>query len=134
MDIVSNFRGDTVSDSFPIVKLATITRFLTWILAIIFDKLIDDHEYSTELFLQNSQIKFFVQPLMRWDALFFIDIAQRGYEFSKNHAFFPGYPLIIRCFSPLLQVLGFNQTDSTILGALCISNLCFVVAAWVLYK
>ena len=37
-----------------------------------------------------------IGTLARWDGLYFIDIARNGYKNLKTHAFFPGFPLLVK--------------------------------------
>jgi phosphatidylinositol glycan class V len=67
---------------------------------------------------------------LKWDALFFIKISHDGYEFEKNHAFFPLFPLMIRSVARVLQpVLGFiSQDELHLLAGVLISWGSFVMA------
>lgn len=64
----------------------------------------------------------------RWDALWFLQIATRGYaEGDFSAAFFPLYPLLIRAVSPLLGGHPFA-------AAMLISNAAFLGALTVFYE
>ena len=43
---------------------------------------------------------------LRWDAFHFVHIAQRGYTFEYEFAFFPGAPLVIRAMAEIGRVVG----------------------------
>jgi hypothetical protein len=47
---------------------------------------------SLDIYLQN----FVVKPFVRWDAIYFLSIAERGYVYEQEHAFFFGLPLLMR--------------------------------------
>ena len=49
-----------------------------------------------ELTLGDRLIGFLVDGLVRWDAHHFLHIAQHGYTYESNLAFFPLYPLCVR--------------------------------------
>jgi hypothetical protein len=65
---------------------------------------------------------------VRWDAGWYVNIAGHGYEYpgAGNVAFFPLYPMLMRA-------LGWLGLDLATAGIL-ISNLCFFVGLWVLYR
>jgi hypothetical protein len=64
----------------------------------------------------------------RWDAGWYVNIAGSGYEYpgAGNVAFFPLYPMLMR-------FLGWLGLDLGVAGIL-ISNLCFFLGLWVLYR
>ena len=76
----------------------------------------------------------------RWDAAYFLRIAQVGYEYEKNHAFQPGLPIainILRFCSGLSYLSGTEgimtiETSYLIAGAL-VTNAAFILAAVALY-
>lgn len=41
--------------------------------------------------------------LVRWDGLYFVDIARNGYKNLKTHAFFPGFPYLVEWIRRGLQ-------------------------------
>jgi hypothetical protein len=62
----------------------------------------------------------------RFDAAWFIGIAEDGYSVDGSAAFFPGFPLAIRAASWMLP-------GDTLVGALAVSNWFFLVGLVVLY-
>lgn len=130
---------DHNNDSFylPLAKIGIATRAIAWILAIVFDVLIPDHEHSTTLLLnvkESSKLSIIFHPLVRWDAAFFIDISKNGYEFFKNHPFFPGYPIVVKAGASIFQVMGLSDIDSIMLSGVFINHVCFVASLLLLYK
>jgi len=70
-------------------------------LSLVFDASFEDYDMSSELLAstKNFQISFkYLKAFVRWDSLFFCEIVQNGYQFDKNHVFFPLYPLILKAF------------------------------------
>lgn len=65
-------------------------------------------------------------PLARWDSVWFLEIAQAGYDDSRGAAeeaaFFPLYPLLLRL------------TGSTVAGGVIVSVGCFAGALWLLHR
>ena len=73
----------------------------------------------------------------RWDAKYFLHIAQHGYTYENTLAFFPLFPLLVRylAFSllwPLTFVMGISSV--LLLSAVLINFVCFVVSAKVLFQ
>jgi hypothetical protein len=62
-----------------------------------------------------------VSSFIKWDAGWYVRIAQHGYPTLKSHAFYPAYPLLIRVFSPLVGFSG---------GALAVAWIAAVFAVW----
>ncbi|XP_057449100.1 uncharacterized protein LOC130740483 [Lotus japonicus] len=72
-----------------------------------------------------------------WDSIYFLRIAQCGYEYEQTYAFLPLLPLSISFFSrtvfaPLIPFFG--QRAVLALSAYVINNLAFVLAALFLYR
>lgn len=56
-------------------------------------------------------------PLLRWDTFHFVHIAQEGYVYEYEWAFFPGTPFVMRIFGEVLRRLDGGE-QSTIAYAL----------------
>lgn len=74
---------------------------------------------------------------MRWDAHYFMHIAQYGYTHENTLAFFPLFPLLVRCVAaiigiPLLYIL--NYYSVLLISAVLINFILFVRTALVLHK
>ena len=88
-----------------IIKFAILYRALIISLCLLVGYNFLDYDTSASVILQSSsshegscqKVGHFLSPLtMRWDAVYFFNIAKRGYEFEQEFAFFPGYPFIMR--------------------------------------
>ena len=101
-----------------IVRFAVITRIFTILLALM-TNVLEDYDRSAP----ESKFK-------RWDAIYFLNIAENGYQHEQQHAFFPGYPLLIRIMATLT---GSVNQSSLIYTGMILSNVSFIVAALVLY-
>ena len=70
-----------------------------------------------------------LSPLARWDAKWYLDIADDGYDGGADTAFFPLYPLLVR-----LLALPFGSEEALLLSAYAVSLGCFLGALWVLHR
>ncbi|KAI8060717.1 GPI mannosyltransferase 2 [Gongronella butleri] len=117
-----------------VVGVAVATRVVTVALGTVAYMVAGSYDTSAELVLDwGSPWNIFV----RWDAIYFLDIAQRGYVYEQASAFFPLLPylahaLSVSVFKPLHVFLGEQYT--LVLAAALISNISFVLAAVYLYK
>lgn len=75
--------------------------------------------------------------LCHWDAEHFLFIAERGYLYEHNFAFFPLFPLILRFLAAtvLWPLCGFLTMRGRLLLAVAVGNsILFVLSAVALYK
>jgi hypothetical protein len=66
-----------------------------------------------------------VAPAARWDSVWFLEIAETGYD-EQRSAFFPLYPLLAKALGAVL--------DSPLLGGLMVSVACLFAALVVLHR
>jgi hypothetical protein len=59
------------------------------------DDLFEDYDKSLNKDSKDSMLNH----TTRWDSAFFLENAINGYRYEKNHAFLPGFPLIVRAFA-----------------------------------
>lgn len=86
---------------------AASTRILTIILAVISKAFVDDYDSSAETILlgsstaliPNNLLYRFFSVFVRWDAFYFLHIAENGYVYEQEHAFFPLLPMLSRLVS-----------------------------------
>ena len=74
----------------------------------------------------------------KWDSLHFLQVAEFGYLFETDAAFFPGFPLVLRgvdrvCLCPLLGRL-FSPRTRLLLGAVLVNNAALILAGVLLYR
>ena len=73
----------------------------------------------------------------RWDAIYFLHIAEYGYTYENTLAFFPLFPLIVRgvANSALFPLQYFMSYASVLLiGAVIVNIMCFVLSAMTFYE
>jgi hypothetical protein len=70
-----------------------------------------------------------LSPLARWDSVWFLRIADDGYDGGLDPAFFPLYPLLVR-----LLVLPFASHGALLVSSYVVSLACFLGALWLLHR
>jgi phosphatidylinositol glycan class V len=131
---------------FSVALFSIFTRTIIFTIAILTQFIAIDYDVSTLLEANSCTgkldlaIQRITKPFVRWDAVYFLDIARNGYSSEQQFAFFPGYPILIRVCAKLLafmgELLSLKLCESlyfTISG-LIISNVSFVLAAVALYE
>lgn len=98
-----------------ITKLAVFSRIFIIFLQFLSNHLLDDHA-AEDVFrspvdpLRNKKLDTVVEVLLggfrRWDAEYFLFIAEHGYTYENSLAFFPLYPLCIK----LIRFAAINVT------------------------
>jgi hypothetical protein len=67
-----------------------------------------------------------VSPLLRWDAVGYLNIAHHGYTQVRETVLFPGYPLAIAGVGTIIR--------SYLIAGLLINLVCFGVGLWLLHR
>lgn len=78
-------------------------------------------------------VDFVVSPLVRWDARWYLQIAQHGYQpelesIRGERAFFPLYPLIVRALG------GFAGAGAAVIAAIAVSLAAFAAGLRLLHR
>src|SRR5688500_8331356 len=80
-----------------VVFIACISRFIVWLFSYITHRTIQDYDTSSDLLLNdNSTIWNIFGQFIKWDAVYFIGIAENAYKCEQFFAFMPGFPILIR--------------------------------------
>ncbi|KAI5167384.1 GPI mannosyltransferase 2 [Nematocida sp. AWRm78] len=85
--------------------------------------IIPHHDFSDILLHTESALSF----LIRWDAIYFYNIAKYGYFSDNMTAFFPLYPILI-------QILMKYTFIPIITAGIIISNMAFLISSIILYN
>ena len=72
--------------------LALSTRLLTSTLLLALHSLLPAFDSSAQPLLAPDPRARWLEPFLRWDALYFASIATRGYRYEQELAFSPGLP------------------------------------------
>ncbi|KAE8623900.1 hypothetical protein XENTR_v10005773 [Xenopus tropicalis] len=127
-----------------ILRFSLCCRGATLAMQVVFNLLIPDHiadAFSPPRAPPSGYGDQFTELLLgglgRWDAEHFLFIAEHGYVFEHNMAFFPLFPLTLAGLAHgLLWPLGFmlSLRSRLLLSATLLNTACFVLAAIVLYR
>ena len=87
--------------------------------------------------IADRVVEFLFGGLRRWDAVYFIHVAEHGYTYENNIAFLPLFPLVVRvaantAFLPLQNVLAYRNV--LLVSAVTVNLCCFVASVRILYK
>ncbi|XP_061632142.1 palmitoyltransferase ZDHHC18-A [Phyllopteryx taeniolatus] len=97
-----------------VLQFATFTRAASLLLQAVLNAAIPDHDADAfrpprteEPLYLDSAVEWLFGGLCHWDAEHFLFIAERGYLYEHNFAFFPLFPIILRGLADtLLRPLG----------------------------
>jgi phosphatidylinositol glycan class V len=156
----------------PVWRVAALSRVAMLLLMLTFDALVDDYDTSGRLSPGDgvssaktsgdaerppNTMCAAVEGLVTWDAVYFLRIAEVGYEHEQTHAFFPLLPAVTRGVAATSSALAeaiprrgsdsktmwsrvrrrFTQTPSrcaTAASAVAVSNAAHVLAAVILER
>ncbi|XP_040835570.1 GPI mannosyltransferase 2 [Ochotona curzoniae] len=120
-----------------VLRFAVHCRVLTLVLQAVFNAIIPDHH--AEAFspprlapsgCADQAVEVLLGGLSRWDAEHFLFIAEHGYLYEHNFAFFPGFPLALLVGTEVLRPLrGFLSLRSCLLISVALLNSLFSVLA-----
>jgi len=130
-----------------VLSFALYTRAFILILQLVCNCVIPDHDAGVFQWPEDPDLEpspadkltgFLLDGLVRWGGQHFLHIAQHGYTYESNLAFFPLYPLTVRTLASALHWL---QADYQIIhfysllkiSAILLSNVFFVLATHELY-
>ncbi|KAJ2546097.1 ER membrane glycoprotein subunit of the GPI transamidase complex-like protein [Coemansia sp. RSA 1933] len=120
-----------------------MSRVAALALGVVSNAVISDYDSSAGLVLPAASsavqgaVRRLAQVVVHWDAFYFTHIAESGYVYEQEHAFFPLLPLLMRLLARTILVpLGgwIGPQLVLVLAGVLISNVCFVLASVTLYK
>lgn len=127
-----------VSPVRTIIVLSLLTRILTSSCLILLPLILPSFDSSSTLLISNP----YLQSFLRWDTVYFLQIAQRGYKYEQELAFMPGLPGILRLGGFLSKLIrgsvGVNgdlmNEEDMMIFAILISWSAGICATLALYK
>lgn len=120
-----------------VLGFAVSCRVLTLVLQAVFNAIIPDHRaeaFSPPRLAPSGSADQLVEGLLgglsHWDAEHFLFIAEHGYLYEHNFAFFPGFPLVLLLGAELLRPLwGLLNLRSCLLISVALLNSLFSALA-----
>lgn len=138
------------ADSKLIIRLAILSRVLIIFLQAISNYVIDDHDagvfispkspppQSTAGATCHSLIDTLFGGFRRWDAEYFLHIAEHGYTYENTLVFYPLFPFCVRYITYAIQQLvitdGCAFRDLSLAVAIVLNICFFIKAALVLHQ
>ncbi|MCL7039398.1 hypothetical protein MKW94_007018 [Papaver nudicaule] len=142
----------SIDESNKILRAAIISRILVLSLIILWRSLLSPYDTSAILnpnCLSSSdsdtssvlpiwpKIGSAIEGSIVWDGVYFIRIAQCGYEYEQTYAFFPLLPIFIyilsqTVFAPLVPIIGYRAVLG--LSGYVINNIAFLLAVLYFYR
>ena len=121
------------SPGYKVLRFATASRVVVIILAVVSDWILPDHVPDASV-ARPSGVHW-LSAFTRWDAARFLKIAQEGYLHEEDYAFMPALPVAISIGASIARAVipGIGPLHLAAVG-LAITNSCFVLAAWLLYR
>lgn len=119
-----------------------LVRLGIWVFSYLSDELIDDHDYSSHIMLMDknqkemTMVSKLFKCFVRWDALFYVGIAENDYEYLKNHAFFPFYSKFVRYLADtLIRPLHiFRHLDALIVTGIALNFVASLLCVIIFYR
>ncbi|CAJ1444693.1 unnamed protein product [Effrenium voratum] len=115
-----------------VLSWAVLSRLAVLAACVVSDVVLPDHQPDPSV-ARPTNPPWLLRAFTRWDASHFLNLATYGYRQEKDLAFFPLLPLVMHCLARLLQGI-FTWDVSVVVAGLLITNACFVLSAWLLFR
>ncbi|CAE7604298.1 Pigv [Symbiodinium natans] len=121
------------SPDFRVIRFAVASRVTVIILSVLSDWTIPDHEPDPSV--ARLRVSGWLSAFTRWDAARFTAIGMEGYMHEEDYAFMPVLPMAISISARAAgAVFPLSGPEHFVVMGLLITNGCFVLAAWLLYR
>jgi hypothetical protein len=119
-----------------LLTYAVLVRLITITLLLAASSRVPSFDKSAFLLLPPSH--HYLEPFVRWDTLYFVKIAFRGYQNEQELAFTPGLPLVMRIVGMGIRLAkgqsGAVEVPDVVMGGLVACFIAGVGATLALYK
>ncbi|CAE8632240.1 unnamed protein product [Polarella glacialis] len=122
-------RQPPASGTATVLRFAIASRLAVLSACLLSDALLPDHSPDESVLRPPPDLPRWLHAFARWDAARFLGIAERGYDSEESYAFFPLLPILMS-----VSALGLPLVTGLALAGLVITNACFVLSAWLLYR
>ncbi|CAE8715520.1 unnamed protein product [Polarella glacialis] len=126
--------GDGYSHDQKVLRFAIASRLAVLSACLLSDALLPDHSPDESVLRPPPDLPRWLHAFARWDAARFLGIAERGYDSEESYAFFPLLPILMSALGRLMAALGLPLATGLALAGLVITNACFVLSSWLLYR
>lgn len=126
------------------LRIALVSRILLIIGQFVFNHLIPDHNAGvfqspydkTKVSFGDALIEFLFGGFRRWDAQYYLHIAEHGYTYENTLAFYPLYPIFVNWLTNFLLtfVPGISFRAGALLCGIILNVLFFCIAAHLLVQ
>lgn len=126
------------------LRIALVSRILIIIGQFVFNHLIPDHDAGvfespydkTKVSFGDALIEFLFGGFRRWDAQYYLHIAEHGYTYENTLAFYPLYPIFVNLLTHfvLTFVPGLSFRAGALVSGILLNVLFFCLAAHLLVQ
>ncbi|XP_037036331.1 GPI mannosyltransferase 2 [Bradysia coprophila] len=126
------------------LRIALVSRILSIIGQFIFNHLIPDHNAGvfespydeTTVSVGDALIEFLFGGFRRWDAQYYLHIAEHGYTYENTLAFYPLYPIFVNLLTNVLLtfVPGISFRAGALVCGVLLNVFFFCLAAYFLVQ
>ncbi len=120
-----------------LLGLSLITRLFFHLFAYVADVSISDYDTSESALNrpETGLLCDFSRRWVKWDAVYFMHIAEHQYDYEQMHAFYPGFPLLARAVWKVARWLPGADSGPCLLyfSGIVINNIAYLGATLMLY-
>lgn len=130
-----------------VIRMALLSRISIIMLQFVSNRLIPDHDAGVftspadpkQQAPLDGWVDYFLGGFRRWDAQYYLHIAEHGYSYENSLAFYPLFPGIINIATRFVHLITFSESlisfgELALVQAVAMNALFFVAAAQTLKK
>lgn len=119
-------------DTLRVLGLAVLVRLLTTATLLLVPNYLPAFDKSADAVLPANDR--WIQGFLRWDSLYFLQIAQDGYTRENEFAFMPALPALMRILGMGWEERWKPSVKSMVLATVCLANLAALGAAVLFHR
>ena len=113
-----------------VFKAAILSRILALAICLGTFYLQSDYDSSSTILHRDESM---IYQFLRWDSVYFMDIAENGYRLEQQFAFDFGYPALVALLASRLSFIDAPTIWKLLSSAILISNVSFITAVILFY-